>query len=366
MRHRLPTLAALCALILPAALHAPLAQALTQRDTVGSREPTARVIVRYKPGATAMRALSAPITAVRGPQQAAALSQRLGLLLSDGHAIGDQAQVVFAKGISSAALAARLAADADVEFAEPDQRRRARAIPNDPLYGGSQPSVTPTVGQWYLRPPTSTNVSAIDAETAWLTTTGTSSVTVAVLDTGVRFDHPDLAGKLHPGYDFVSDVKTANDGTGRDSDPSDPGDWVTQAEVDNDPDFSSCGDAVGGSSWHGTQVAGLIGAATNNAFGMASVGRHVMVLPVRVLGKCGGFDSDIQQAMLWSAGVSSNPFANPHPAKVLNLSFGSPGSCPTSYQTVINTLTAAGVSVVVSAGNDPGLAVNAPANCSGA
>jgi serine protease len=97
---------------------------------------------------------------------------------------------------------------------------------------------------------------------------------------------------------------------------------------------------------------------------MASIGRNVMILPVRVLGKCGGYDSDIQQAMLWAAGLSSNPVPNPHPARVLNLSLGSPGTCPQSYQSVLAELAAANVTVVASAGND-GLAVDAPANCNG-
>ena len=370
MRHRLLTLAALCALFLQVTLHAPQAQAATQSAQTQRSDATARVIVQYKAGGTLMHALSASAAASasvsRGPQHATTLSQRLGIALTDGHAIGDHAQVVFAKGMTSAELSARLAADGDVESADPDVRRRALAVPNDPLYPGNQPAgTTPTVGQWYLRPPTSTNVSAINAETAWLTTTGTSSVVVAVLDTGVRFDHPDLAGRLLPGYDFIHDAKTANDGTGRDADPSDPGDWVTQAEVNTDPDFKDCADAVGNSSWHGTQVSGLIGAATNNGIGMASVGRNVMLLPVRVLGKCGGFDSDIQAAMLWAAGLSSDPVVNPNPAKVLNLSLGSQSSCPANYQSVVNQVTAAGVTVVVSAGNDVGLAVNAPANCTG-
>lgn len=367
MRHPVLTVAMLCALLAPMTLHAPHAEAARRHSTETRDSGTARVIVKYKAGGTLMRAQSAAQAAARKPQHAAALSQRLGVSLTDGHAIGDRAQVVIASGISSAELAARLATDADVEFAEPDRRRFARAVPNDPRYPGNLPAgITPTTGQWYLRAPTSTAVSAINAETAWNTTMGTSSVTVAVLDTGVRFDHPDLIGKLHPGYDFVSDAKTANDGGGRDADASDPGDWITQSEVDNDPAFADCDDAVGASSWHGTQVAGLIGAATQNGVGMASVGRNVMVLPVRVLGKCGGFDSDIQAAMLWAAGLSSDPVVNPHPAQVLNLSLGSSGTCPSSYQSVISQLNAAGVTVVVSAGNDEGMAVDVPANCAGA
>ena len=126
-----------------------------------------------------------------------------------------------------------------------------------------------------------------------------------------------------------------------------------------------CSSDLSNSSWHGTQVAGLIGAASDNNLGMAGAGRNVMVLPVRALGQCGGFDSDIQAAMLWAAGLTNSPVANPHPAKVINLSLGSSGSCG-SYQPIVNQLVAAGVTVVVAAGNSTGLAVNSPANCVGA
>jgi len=376
MRHPLLTLVALCALLAPITLQAPPAfAAAPAAPSSAAATRAARVIVMYKSGGALMRALSAKPAVARHPQLAAALSRRTGIALTDGHPIDERSQVVFATGLTSVELAKRLAADADVEFAEPDVRRHIRSIPNDPLYPGNQATATPTVGQWYLRPPDSVDRSAINAETAWTTTTGTSSVVVAVLDTGVRFDHPDLVGKVHAGYDFISDAPTANDGDGRDADATDPGDWLTDAEVndtspgapffhctDPNPDGSYSGEA---SSWHGTQVAGLIGAATHNAVGMASVGRNVMVLPVRVLGKCGGFDSDIIAAMLWAGGVSSNPVPNPHPAKVLNLSLGSSGSCTAAYANAITQLTAAGVSIVVSAGNAEGQAVDTPGNCSG-
>lgn len=376
MRHSLSTaLAVLGLLAVPAALQMPLAQAQVQP---ASEAQQARVIVKYRTGSSAMRALDAgradSAASARGPQQAAALSKRHGVALADGQPIGRRAQVVFAKGMTSARLAALLAKDPDVEYAEPDQKRRIRAVPNDPLYGDNLVGTTPASGQWYLRPPTSTNVSAINAEGAWTRTHGTSTVVVAVLDTGVRFEHPDLVGKLLPGYDFVASATHGNDGNGRDADASDPGDWVTDAEV-NDPSspFHHCtdpdpdtGEYFGeNSSWHGTQVAGIIGAATHNATGMASVGRNVMVLPVRVLGKCHGFDSDIQAGMLWAAGLSATPVANLNPAKILNLSLGSAGACTSGYSDVMAQLTAAGVTVVASAGNDVGLAVNTPANCSG-
>ena len=359
MRRSLLTLAAACVLLVPAAWHAPSAHALA----APADGQSARVIVKLRPGGALMRAQAAADAGRAGIQQAATLSRRVGVALTDGRPIGRHAQVVFAQGISSAELAARLAADGDVEYAEPDRRRRALAVPNDPLYAGGQQTATPAVGQWYLRPPASDTLSAINAQQAWDITAGTSGVVVAVLDTGVRFDHPDLVGKLHQGFDFIADVKTANDGNGRDADASDPGDWVTQAEIDGDPLFRDC--VVENSSWHGTQVTGLVGAATQNSVGMASVGRNVMVLPVRVLGKCGGFDSDIQAAMLWSGGVSANPAPNPTPARVVNLSLGSPGACTQGYRDVVAQLAAARVTVVASAGNDRGLAVSTPANCPG-
>ncbi|MES2229258.1 MAG: S8 family serine peptidase [Pseudomonadota bacterium] len=335
---------------------------------VATAESEARVIVKYKADAALMHALSA--RAVVLPQHAQALSVRLGLSLIDGRTIGARAQVLKATGLSSRELADRLAAQADVEYAVVDGRQYALAAPNDPLYPAS-PATSPAVGQWYLRAPTSTAivdatsvVSAINAQAAWDITTGNPGVVVAMLDTGVRFDHPDLAAKLLPGYDFVSDSRNANDGDARDADPSDPGDYVTSADIGVVPGCTA-GTAVADSSWHGTQTAGLIGAATNNGVGMAGVGRDVMLLPVRVLGKCGGYDSDIQAGMLWAAGLSSTPTSNRDRARVVNLSLGSTGACSLAYQDVIRQLNAAGVVVVVAAGNE-GLAVGTPANCPGA
>ncbi|HSW04727.1 S8 family peptidase [Aquabacterium sp.] len=318
----------------------------------------ARVIVKFKARGSLMRALQAGGTAARGPQHAAALARRLGLGLRDGRVIDAHSQVLFGtQGQRSADLAARLAADADVEYAVPDRRRRALGAPADPLFAANA-AISPAAGQWYLRAPDATFVSAINATAAWNVSTGSASIVVADIDTGVRFEHPDLASKLHPGYDFINDVSTANDGSERDNDPSDPGDWTA---------FNECndgGDAVG-SSWHGTQTSGLIAAQTGNAVGMASAGYNVTVLPVRVLGKCGGWDSDIIAGMLWAGGVSGNPSFNPHPARVLNMSLGGDGSCTPAYADAVRRLSAANVVVVAAAGNRTGLAVGVPANCAG-
>ena len=386
MKHRriAKALGALAVLALPALGGAPTvanAQGAGLRaastPVVDSRH--ARVIVKYKADGALMRESS---LSARDPdrvvvQHAARLSQRLGLVLRDGFMIAPRTQVLHARDMSSAALVARLQADPDVEYAEVDERVHFTAVPSDPRYADNQAAnVTPTVGQWYLRPPTATFVSAIDAQTGWDTTKGSPAVVVAVLDTGVRPDHPDLAGKLLPGYDFVSadpdgSFASANDGNGRDADASDPGDWVTSAESTqaNGP-LQNCD--IGDSSWHGTQTSALIGAATDNAVGMASVGWNVRILPVRVLGKCGGFQSDVVAGMYWAAGINipsafgTGP-ANPFPAKVLNMSLGSATtSCAQSYQDAMTAVTNAGANVVVSAGNDAGLAVGQPANCTGA
>jgi serine protease len=325
----------------------------------------ASVIVKFRADSGLRRALAGrsgrPL--LMAPQHAAALATRLNMPLTDGRVLGPHTQVVRGQGMSSSQLATRLMGMSDVQWAVVDGRRYARSAPNDPYLGNDLGSVTPTVGQWYLRAPTELFLSAINALGAWSLSTGSSEVTVAVLDTGVVLDHPDLQGKLHPGYDFVSDELFSGDSSPRDDNASDPGDASSVGE---------CGYYYAeSSSWHGTQVSGIVGAATNNGRGIAGVGRDVMVLPVRVLGKCGGTDSDIIAGMRWAAGLTSDvgssvPVVNDHPAKVLNLSLGSQGACSLAYEEVMQELATAGVTVVVAAGNDAGLEVDSPANCSGA
>ncbi len=192
----------------------------------------------------------------------------------------------------------------------------------------------------------------VDATEAWPTTTGTG-VTVAVVDTGLRYDHPDLAGQGVPGYDMVSDVAISNDGDGRDPDASDPGDWC-----------DSSGDA---SSWHGTHVAGTIAALANNGVGVFGGAPGVKIEPVRVLGACGGMLSDIVDGIVWAAGgtVAGVP-ANPTPAQVINLSLGGDGACVVDEQAAIDMARAHGALVVVAAGNGAADARNSqPADCQG-
>jgi serine protease len=242
----------------------------------------------------------------------------------------------------------RLNADPDVEYAVADKRRFAQLLPSDPM----------VVDQWYLQ---STEVAATRTDQAWDVTTGSNTTIVAVLDTGVRPEHPDLVGKLLPGYDFIAEPVIANDGDGRDADATDTGDFVVAS--DRTGILANCD--LDNSSWHGTRVSSLIAAATDEGMGMAGAGWNARILPVRVLGKCGGRDSDIIDAMAWAAGlqVTGVPL-NPNPAKIINLSLGGTGACTANYQAAVNRITAAGVLIVASVGNE-GIAVGTPANCDG-
>ena len=240
--------------------------------------------------------------------------------------------------------------DSGIEFAEPDRRVHPTATtPSDPGYLSHQ---------WHYFAPSGANVGGANLPNAWDITRGDPSITVAVIDTGYR-PHADLAPVL-PGYDFISDATMANDGGGRDSDASDPGDWIAANE---------CGDGnlAENSSWHGTHVAGTIAATMNNGIGGTGIAPNVKILPVRVLGKCGGPLSDVVDGMRWAAGLAVPGVpANPNPAQVLNLSLGVSGACTASVQSAATDIVTAGKVIVAAAGNDGGNDnVNLPANCVG-
>jgi serine protease len=359
--------------------------AFAQRAALAAAD--GEVIVAFKPGSSttrkhvlAARAESAELRSALS-NRAAMLGSRWGHKLEAGNAVGHDAQVVRVSGMDAATLARQLSADPDVLYAVPNGRKRAYVAPNDPLYPAAATGVRPSgpdSGQWYLRAPDNVITSAINIEAAWARTRGNANVVVAVLDTGVRFEHPDLGrvatgGRLLPGYDMVNDSAVGNDGDGRDADPSDPGDWTTAAENSNsNGKFYKCdpagtGQAVGSSSsWHGTATASLIGAAADNSTGMAGSAPNIKVLPVRVLGKCFGNDSDIVAGMRWAAGISVPGVPdNPNPAKVINMSLGGEGACTATYQQAVNEIVAKGVVIVAAAGNSAGGPVNTPANCNG-
>ncbi len=234
-------------------------------------------------------------------------------------------------------ISGELVARGLVVSAEPDVMRTSTAVPNDPRFSE----------QWYLQTPGS-STQGIDLPSAWDITRGSSSVVVAVIDTG-RLDHPELSGRLVDGYDFVSQTKNSKDGDGWDSDETDVGDW---SESDDPLYTCTVGDPFKSSSWHGTHVSGIIAANADNSVGIAGVAPNVRVQHVRVLGTCGGRTSDEAVAIRWAAGlpVDGVPL-NPTPAKVINLSLGSQTACAAVEQAAIDEAVAAGVTVVVAAGN---------------
>jgi serine protease len=233
-------------------------------------------------------------------------------------------------------LASQVAMRGDVAFVQPNFIRRRTVRPNDAYFDD----------QWDL--------GAMNLPLAWDITTGqdTSGVIVGVVDTGILSGHPDLQGRMLPGYDFISNPKMANDGDGRDANPEDAGD---------DPGRQS--------SYHGSHVTGTLAATSDNALGIAGVTWGARVVPARVLGVGGGTTADIIDAGLWLSGFSVNGVpANAHPVSVINMSLGGSGSCDQSpaEQAAIDRITARGVSIVVSAGNENLDARGyAPASCGG-
>lgn len=250
------------------------------------------------------------------------------------------------------ALAKQIEQDPRVAYAEIDEIAHTQFVPNDPSYQGSQ---------WHYQA-ASTYPGGANLPAAWDRATG-SGVVVAVIDTGVR-PHADLVANLLPGYDFVSAdspgvFATANDGDGRDADASDPGDFAAAGAC-------ATGSSASNSSWHGTHVAGTIAAVTNNGVGGSGVAFGARILPVRALGVCGGFTSDIAAGMQWAAGLTVPGVpANPNKAKVLNLSLGASGACSATYQAAVTAVRAAGSVVVAATGNDGASSIGQPANCTG-
>lgn len=243
-----------------------------------------------------------------------------------------------------------------VAYVEPDTRMYAATAPDDTYYEN----------QWDLMEYGSTFDGStnygIGVEGAWAAGFTGADVVVAVLDTGI-LNHPDLAGKVVDQYDFIHDIEVANDGNARDSNATDEGDFITVAES-TDESSGLYGCEVGNSSWHGTHVAGTIAAVTNNTTGIAGIARDANLIIGRVLGKCGGYTSDISDGIRWAAGLSVGGVTTSHPADVINMSLGGGGACSATYQSAINAAVAQGTTIVVAAGNSNDNASNySPASC---
>ncbi len=258
----------------------------------------------------------------------------------------------------------------EVVYADPDQRVNIQAVstvtPNDPLFWRN----------WHLQGPSAALVpdspddfdgygGAANVQAAWQVTKGSAATGVAVVDTGILFDHPDLKRSLgrqknKRGWDMISVTAPARDGNARDSDAQDEGDWLDAAV--------GCNGSLTSSSWHGSHVAGTIAATTNNGVGVSGVNWNARIVPVRVLGACGASDADLTDGIFWAAGNKEVPDTQPNrtPVKVINLSIGGPGACFSADQEAIDYALSKGISVVVSAGNDSiDVAGFEPASCHG-
>ncbi len=250
----------------------------------------------------------------------------LGITNTVQNVVDDRTQLK----LDTIALVNSLRKRADVASARLNYIRHVTAVPNDPYYNL----------QWHYQ--------LINLPQAWDITTGSAQVTVAVIDTGVLLDHPDLQGKLLNGYDFIRDVNNSVDGDGIDDNPNDNGSG-----------------GVGASSYHGTHVAGTIAAASNNGLGVAGVAWNVNIMPLRVLGPAGGTDYDIEQAVRYAAGLANDSNTLPAvPADVINLSLGGPTSstvAPAAFRLARD----AGVMIVAAAGNNAANELSYPASLEG-
>ena len=297
LRCRLTTGLAAAAVASGLALAGPVrASAPLPVAAVEPSAPADGLLVKFDPG-TPDAAIRAAVSAAGGRIEEPA---------------GDTGYVKVSAGdVPAAEVAALLDRSTLVSEVGPNTIRYAAAVPNDPNFSQQ-----------------STYLQAMNLPAAWDTTTGNDSMIMAIIDSGVQLNHPDLAGRLVPGWDFVN----------RDSDPTD--------------DFG-----------HGTMVAGIAAASTNNGRGVAGATWQGKIMPIKVLDSQGqADDEDIAAGIRWAVD---------HGASVLNLSLGGPGEGTGILQEAVNYATSRNAVVVAAAGNDGNRSVSEataphyPAACAG-
>lgn len=314
----------------------------TNSSIVQAVSATDQLIIKYKNNADENSVPALPSVAVANASAQARVSLQFVRQLQSGAYVMQLPQITNVAELAN--TLGLLNADPAIEYAEADLILQALLTPNDPRYNE----------QWgYFE-----STAGVNLPSAWDVTLGAGAI-VAVVDTGYR-PHVDLVANILPGYDMVSDIDNAQDGDARDSDAMDPGDWALAGV---------CGrnSAARNSSWHGTHVAGTVAAVGNNELGVTGVAFQAKVLPVRALGRCGGYTSDIADSIIWAAGgsVTGVP-ANLNPADVINLSLGGSGRCGATQQNAIDIARSLGATVVVAAGNnDSNVSRSTPANCNG-
>ena len=307
------------------------------QEPAASPQPTDQFIVKFKPAASGSSAERGK-TYAKAARETSVNVKEVKTTASDGKVVKASHKL---SAQESKNVLESIATDDKVSSVEPDILMQPTSTPNDTYYSR----------QWALSDP---NVG-IRVPAVWDKTTGAGQI-VAVIDTGITA-HSDLNANVIAGYDMIADPTASRDGDGRDPDPSDPGDYRTAG---------ACGAAsTSNSSWHGTHVAGIIASVANNGEGITGVAPGVKIEPVRALGDCGGYLSDVSDGITWASGgaVSGVP-ANANPARTINLSVGGTAACSATLQAAIDGAVSRGSSVFVAAGNENQPAANnAPANC---
>jgi len=267
-------------------------------------------------------------------------------------------------------VAQRMAATGQFEYVSPDRILRPAFTPSASWFSSqwnlmAKDATITTIANSSgpLQPASATAVGGANLTTAWNTTTGSNTINVAVVDTGI-LSHADLSGATtHPGANFITNTFRNNSG---DSIGTDPGDAITSTDITNNPTVCN-GATPSDSSWHGTFVTGQI-AAQHNGTHVAGIAPGVGVQMARALGRCGGAESDIIDAVTWASGgtvARMTPTTNPTPAKVINMSLGGTGSCDVAIQSAITGARNRGTVVVVATGNENASSIDTPANCTG-
>ena len=264
------------------------------------------------------------------PSDASQRMQAQKSALAANRAVGVKVPPALQRKMETLQYLKMLRADPHVRAAEPNRILQATAVPNDPLYKDQR---------WHYE--------LIQLPSAWNVTTGSSNVVVAIVDTGA-VNHPDLAANRVAGYDFISNPSN-QDGDGIDPNPDDLGCVIG-----------------GGSSFHGTHVAGTVAAASNNGSGVAGVTWNARLMPIRVLDGCGGRGTlyDIVQGIRYAAGLNND--SNQSPANrpdIINLSLGGAGACDSTLAGLFAEVRAQGVVVVAAAGNENTSQLTLPASC---
>jgi len=343
--------------------------------SLGDQQQFSRFVIEYRDGAVEKGNRSAIAAGVNRALSRSGLAKARPATASHLRKLATGQEVVKLSRaldrVEADALLRQIAADPNVTAVYPDRLRQitqaASRLPNvQPAYVPNDPYFTSD--QWHMLAPDGTatydggpNRGGANVPAAWDLADG-SGITIAVLDTGITA-HPDVNTTFaDAGYDFISDAFVS----GRPTDDRVPGGWDLGDWTIGYPGASTC--TQRNSSWHGTHVAGTAGAElTDNGVGMAGIAYAANIVPVRVLGHCGGYDTDIADAIVWAAGGSVEGVpANENPAHVINLSLGGAGACPASYSSAIAQANALGAVVVVAAGNQGSNAANyTPANCPG-